>query len=127
MEARDILTIYLADNALINQKNTYYFAANALLLVPVVNIYSDDGKTAALLCGLGVVFSVISVLSIARTAAFRGRWRGLLESKDAEYKEIYSNRELSWWGKLPSNPIHMAPPFIGLCMWVWGFFRLWWV
>lgn len=123
METKDILTIYLSDNALINQKNTYYFAANALLVVPVANIYSHDPKTAALLCGLGVVFSVVSLVSIARTAAFRRKWRNLLE-KDEQYVTVYDNSDLPWWAKMPSNPIHIAPPVIGLCMWVWAVFKL---
>jgi hypothetical protein len=125
MKPKDILSIYLSDNALANQKTTYYFAVNALLVVPVTNIHTDDPNTAALLCGLGVIFSAISLLSITRTAAFREKWKKLLQSTDDEYINLFSDTDLPWWGRFRSRWILMAPPVIGIFVWVWAVFVLW--
>jgi hypothetical protein len=113
MESRDILSIQLADNALVNQKTTYYFASNALLVVPVATIYERDPKTAALLSAIGVAFAVINFLSIARTAAFRRNWMAHLIRKDREYAFVYSSDGFWWWEKVSSNLILLTPPALG--------------
>lgn len=119
VEPKDIATLWLQENAVVNQKTAYYFASVAILAWPVVYAAHNGLLVVGfLLALLGALFSAMSFFSIARTAAYRDHWRRELTSASADYADMFSRISFKWYEGLRSNSVLISLPVLGLIIWV---------
>jgi|GEM_PF-3896096 len=118
VEAKDVVTLWLQENSIVNQKTAYYFASVSILAWPVVFCFFN--KLVALciaLSVLGLTFSVVSFFSIARTSAYRSHWRSKVVEMSSDYKNLFSDIKLHWYEKVDSNFVLVCVPVLGVLTW----------
>lgn len=119
IEPKDIATLWMQENAIVNQKTNYYVASMAMLAWPTVTLWLNDrSMLAAYIALLGAVASVISFISIARTAAYRDHWRTELGKASEQYREMFEQVQFKWYQTLSSNGTLIATPLFGLIVWL---------
>lgn len=118
-DAKDIASLWTAENAIVNQKTNYYFGSMALLTWPTISLWlADKLLLAALLALIGVLASVISFVSIARTAAYRDHWRKEVMDASPDYAAMFRRTTFKWFQRIPSNGLLIATPLFGLLAWL---------
>lgn len=119
--AKTIYEMWRHENDIANQKIAIYFTALAILIVALPN--------APLVTPIvGLSLSLFWLVSIGRTVAFRIFWKakvdelkGPSDSLPSEYILLPTpedEKNMPWYGRVPSKIVLMGTPSIGILFWL---------
>jgi hypothetical protein len=116
---KELYKLWAADNAIANQKIAMYFIAHGVLL-NALNIVDRD--YLYLIPFLGIIISLVWLISTARTEAYRKYWKNSISelTKEDPYKclpLLPDNKDISWYGRVPSWVVLIGSPILGLFLW----------
>jgi len=120
--AKVIYEMWRHENDIVNQKTAIYFTALSILLVALPN-----APLITSIVGLGI--SIIWLISIGRTVAFRVHWKGKIENLLKNSSDLIQRRyslfptreeekKMPWYGRVPSTLVLLGTPLLGAIFWV---------
>jgi len=117
----EIAKLWLSENAVVNQKTSYFIAASAFLasaMVVALNAASQDKTPAFFVAFCGLFFSVLTLSSIGRTCAYREHLRVQLMRRSDDYRAVLSPERFPWYARISSSFVLQTLPAVVALLWL---------
>jgi hypothetical protein len=116
----EIAKLWMSENAVVNQKTSYFVAANAFLVSAICLVLKSgpsDPLAAYVLAFCGLAFSLLTLSSVGRTCAYRDHLIGMLKERSHDYSKILSPNTFPWYSKVTSSFVLQTLPTVSLILW----------